>query len=183
MLARLILLFLVIIPLGLEEMASQSKWTQMRSQFSNREEPPPPKRQKKTKLNLQFSQLDVHTVEASTSKAAAENQKIEEPIDGWDSWSDDDNNLELDKLLSQYDRPVKEQNRQAKEVQQLKPITANVGKGSKPPATKLTVQVEINKPSTEIKKGSAWHQQVSSQLKLTPKEVTNKVPNVSNIQH
>lgn len=159
-------------------MASQAKWSQMMSQFSSRDDqiakPPPPKRQKKTKLNLQFSQLDVHTVEASTSKASADNQKIEEPIDGWDSWSDDDNNLELDKLLSQYDRPFKEQNRQAKEVQQPKSKITNVDKGSEP-ATKLTVQVEIKKPSsTEIKNDAAGQQQVSSQLKLKPKEVTNK---------
>jgi hypothetical protein len=170
--------------LWLEEMASQAKWTQMRSQFSSRDDqiakPPPPKRQKKTKLNLQFSQLDVHTVEASTRKAASENQKIEESIDGWDSWSDDDNNLELDKLLSQYDQPVKEQKRQAKEVQQPKPKTANVDKVLEPPATKLTVQVEINKPSTEIKKISAEQQQVSSQSKLKPTEVKNKNAIVSN---
>lgn len=158
------------------KMASQAKWTQMLSQFSSKDDqiakPPPPKRQKKTKLNLQFSQLDVQTVESSSSKAIAESQKKDEPVDEWDSWSDEDNNLELDKLLSQYDKPVKEQTRQANEVQKLKTKPAKMDKYSEA-ATKLTVQVEINKPSIENISAVA-QQQVSVKVKLKPSEEINK---------
>ncbi|XP_059473284.1 uncharacterized protein LOC132195359 [Neocloeon triangulifer] len=149
-------------------MVSQAKFSEMRSQFSNRDaqlKPPPPKKPRQ-KINLQYSQLNVQTVGASYSQAStltdapanpADTPKAE-PDTGW-NWSDDDDDIdtsELDALLSQYERPpdplVQKQDLTIKNQREQPKVTA------KPPVkveakNKVTVvEQKIQKHKDEVQK-------------------------------